>query len=131
MSTLKHVDMYKNDKTVRRCSESFKLKVLNELSKGQCSKARLAKLYGINSSTINEWIRKYDRKDLMNTRILVENQDEVNRLRALKKEIEQLKELLIRKDMEKLVSDSYLEVAAEDLGYKNVEELKKNLSIKP
>ncbi len=131
MSTLKHVDMYKNDKTVRRYSESFKLKVLNELGKGQCSKAQLAKLYGINSSTINEWIRKYDRKDLMNTRILVENQDEVSRLRALKKEIEQLKELLIRKDMEKLVSDSYLEVAAENLGYKNVEELKKNLSIKP
>ena len=103
MFTLKHVDMYKNDKTVRRYSESFKLKVLNELSKGQCSKAQLAKLYGINSSTINEWIRKYDRKDLMNTRILVENQDEVSRLRALKKEIEQLKELLIRKDMEKLV----------------------------
>jgi len=24
MSTLKHVDMYKNDKTVRRYSESFK-----------------------------------------------------------------------------------------------------------
>ena len=131
MSTLKHVDMYKNDKTVRRYSESFKLKVLNELSQGHCSKAQLAKLYGINSSTINEWIRKYDRKDLMNTRILVENQDEVSRLRALKKEIEQLKELLIRKDMEKLVSDSYLEVAAENLGYKNVEELKKNLNIKP
>ncbi len=131
MSTLKHVDMYKNDKTVRRYSESFKLKVLNELSKGQCSKAQRAKLYGINSSTINEWIRKYDRKDLMNTRILVENQDEVSRLRALKKEMEQLKELLIRKDMEKLVSDSYLEVAGENLGYKNVEELKKNLRIKP
>ena len=131
MSTLKHVDMYKNDKTVRRYSESFKLKVLNELSKGQCSKAQRAKLYGINSSTINEWIRKYDRKDLMNTRILVENQDEVSRLRALKKEMEQLKELLIRKDMEKLVSDSYLEVAAENLGYKNVEELKKIYASSP
>ena len=61
----------------------------------------------------------------MNTRILLENQDEVSRLRALKKEIKQLKELLIRKDMENLVSDSYLEVAGENLGYKNVEELKK------
>ncbi len=49
MSTLKHVDMYKNNKTVRRYSESFKLKVLNELCQGHCSKAQLAKLYGINS----------------------------------------------------------------------------------
>jgi len=91
--------MYKNDKTVRRYSESFKLKVLNELSQRHFYKAQLAKLYGINSSTINEWIRKYDRKDLMNTRILVENKDEVSRLKALKKEIEKLKDLLIRKDL--------------------------------
>jgi hypothetical protein len=29
------------------------------------------------------------------------------------------------------VTDSYLEVAAENLGYRDVEELKKNLNIKP
>ena len=131
MSTLKHVDMYKNDKTVRRYSESFKLKVLNELSQGHCSKAQLAKLYGINSSTINEWIRKYDRKDLMNTRVTVNTKDEITRIKQLQKEIEQLKKLLLKKDMDALVDESYLEVAAEQLGYKSVLELKKKLSIKP
>jgi len=43
------------------------------------------------AGTINGWIKKYDRKDLMNTRIMVENQDEISRLKALQKEIEQLK----------------------------------------
>jgi len=123
--------MYKNDQVVRRYSESFKLKILDELSTGKYSKKQLGNLYGVNPSTINEWIRKYDRKDLMNTRILVENIDETSRLKALKKEIEQLKNLLIKKDLEKLVDDSYLEVAAKNLGYKNVTELKKNLNIKP
>lgn len=123
--------MYKNNKVVKRYSESFKLKILNELSKGELSKTQLGKLYGVNPSTINEWIRKYDRKDLMNTRILVENIDEISRLKALKKEVEQLKNLLVKKDLEKLVTDSYLEVAAENLGYKSVEELKKNLNTKP
>lgn len=123
--------MYKNDKVVRRYSESFKLKVLDELSTGKYSKKQLGNLYGVNPSTINEWIRKYDRKDLMNTRILVENIDETSRLKALKKEVEQLKNLLVKKDLEKLVTDSYLEVAAENLGYKDVEELKKNLNIEP
>jgi len=65
----------------------------------------------------------------MNTRILVESTDEIGRIKALKKEIEQLKDLLIKKDMDKLVLDSYIEVAAENLGYKNVDELKKNLNI--
>jgi len=65
----------------------------------------------------------------MNTRVIVETQDETTRLKALQKEIKQLKELLIKKDLDRLVLDSYLEVAAEKLGCKSVEELKKNLSI--
>ncbi len=123
--------MYKNNGVTRRYSESFKLKILSELNTGKYSKRELSRIYGISSSTLNEWVRKYDRKDLMNTRVLVETKDEISRLKALQKEVEQLKELLIKKDLDKLVQDSYLEVAAENLGYKNVEELKKNLNIKP
>jgi transposase-like protein len=131
MSTQKNVDMYKNDMVTRRYSEGFKLKILDELSTGKYSKRQLSNIYGLRSSTINEWIKKYDRKDLMNTRIMVENQDEISRIKSLQKEIEQLKKLLLKKDMELLVNDSYLEVIAEKHGYKNVAELKKNLNIKP
>jgi transposase-like protein len=75
--------MYKNDEYVRRYSESFKLKVLNELSKGNHSKRQIGLLYGIQSSTINEWIKKYNRKDLMNTCILVQTDDELYQEKAL------------------------------------------------
>ena len=123
--------MYKNEYVTRRYSEAFKLKILAELSSGKYTKRELGRIYGINHSTINEWIKKYDRKDLMNTRIMVENQDEISRIKALQKEIEQLKKLLIKKDIDQLVVESYLKVAAENLGYKSVEELKKNLDIQP
>ena len=123
--------MYKNDGYVRRYSESFKLKVLAELTKGNHSKRQIALTYGIQSSTINVWIKKYDRKDLMNTRVTVQTDDEFTRIKALQKELKQLKDLLIKKDLDKLVTDSYLEVAAQNLGYKDVEELKKNLNIEP
>ena len=59
--------MYKNDKVIRRYSEPFKLKILDELTTGKLNKYQLGKAYGINPSTINEWIKKYNRKDLMNT----------------------------------------------------------------
>jgi len=131
MYTKKQKYMYKNDGYVRRYSESFKLKVLAELSKGNYSKRQIALAYGIQSSTINQWIKKYDRKDLMNTRVTVETDDELSRIKALQKEIKQLKDLLIKKDLDKLVLDAYLEVAAENLGYKDVGELKKNLNIEP
>jgi len=123
--------MYKNDGINRRYSEGFKLKILAELSTGKYNKSELGRFYGLNRNTINRWVEKYDRKDLMNTRILVETNDEIGRIKALQKEVEQLKTLLLRKDLDKLILDSYLEVAAENLGYKNVDELKKNLNIEP
>ncbi len=131
MYTQNNKYMYKNDGYVRRYSESFKLKVLAELSKGNHSKRQIGLIYGVQSSTINEWIRKYDRKDLMNTRVLVQTDDEITRIKALQKELKLLKELLIKKDLDKLINDSYLEVVAKKLGYKDVQELKKNLNIKP
>ena len=131
MSTQKDVDMYKNEHVTRRYSEGFKLKILAELSTGKYSKRQLSMIYGLQTSTINGWIKKYDRKDLMNTRIMVENQDDISRLKALQKELEQLKKLLLKKDLELLLNDSYLEVLAEQLGYKNVAELKKKLNTKP
>jgi len=131
MSTQFDVDMYKNEFVTRRYSEAFKLKILSELSTGKYSKRELGNIYGIDRNTINVWIKKYDRKDLMNTRIMVENLDEISRIKALQNEIEQLKKLLIKKDIDHLVLESYLKVAADNLGYKSVEELKKNLDIEP
>ena len=61
----------------------------------------------------------------MNTRVLVQTDDELSRIKALQKELKQLKELLIKKDLDKLIDDSYLKVAANKLGYKDVLELKK------
>jgi len=121
--------MYKNDIINRRYSEGFKLKVIAELSTGKYNKSELSRIYGINRISLNKWIEQYDRKDLMNTRITVETKDEIGRIKALQKEVDQLKTLLLRKDLDKLMLESYLEVAAENLGYKNVDELKKSLNI--
>jgi transposase-like protein len=85
MSTQNVVDMYQNDQVTRRYSEGFKLKILSELSTGKYTKRELSRIYGIQSSTVNDWIKKYDRKDLMNTRIMIENKDEITRLKELQK----------------------------------------------
>jgi len=123
--------MYNNDGINKRYSEGFKLKVLAELSTGKYNKTELGRIYGINRTTINKWIDKYDRKDLKNTRVTVETTDEIGRIKALQKEIQQLKDLLLKKDIDNLALDAYLQIAAENLGYKNVDELKKNLDIEP
>jgi len=100
--------MYKNGKVIRRYSESFKLKILSELSTGNYNKRDLGRIYGLQNSTINGGIKKYDRKDLMNTRITVETKDEISRLKALQKEVEQHKDLLINKNMPHMPPTFYL-----------------------
>jgi transposase-like protein len=120
--------MYKKTQITKRYSEGFKLKMLNELSTGKYTKREMFRMYGINSSTLNDWIRKYERLDLMNTRIMVENKDDLTKVKQLEKEIAQLKKLILKKDLDQMAIESYLEVAAEMLGLKNVAELKKKLS---
>ena len=121
--------MLKNEQTIKRFSESVKLQVLSELSSGKYTKRELSRIHNVGASTITDWIHKYKRADLLNKRVNIESMDELSRIHMLQKEISQLKEALVKKDLEQLVSDSYLEVAAHDLGYKNVEELKKKLDI--
>lgn len=72
------------------------------------------------------WIKKYERKDLINTRIKVKTKDEITRIKSLQKEIAQLKKIVLKKDLDAMVDESCLEVAAEKLGYKNIQQLKKN-----
>jgi putative transposase len=62
----------------------------------------------------------------MNTRVKVEIKDEITRIKVLQKENEKLKKLLLKMDLDQMVEESYLEVAAQKLGYKSVLELKKN-----
>ena len=122
--------MLKNKQTIKRFSESIKLKVLSELSTGKYTKRELSNLYHVGSSTITDWIHKYGRKDLLNQRVNIESMDELSRIHALQKENAKLKELLINKELEHLVLNSYLEVASDQLGMKDIEELKKKLETK-
>ena len=122
--------MLKNEQTIKRFSESVKLKVLSELSQGKYTKRELSRMYNVGPSTITDWIHKYKRQDLLNKRVNIESMDELSRIHALQKEIAQLKDLLIKKDLDHLVVDSYLEVAAQQLGFKDADELKKKLDTK-
>jgi|TARA_R110000737_G_scaffold169776_1_gene195753 transposase-like protein len=85
--TLNHKYIFTNHIVARRYSEPFKLKILSRLSTGKYTKSQLGKLYSIASTTINEWIRKYERNDLMNNRVMVETKDEITRIKALQKEV--------------------------------------------
>lgn len=117
-------------------STAFKRQVIEQLESGRFSSINEAKEhYGIRGdNTVNLWLRKYGRNHLCPKIVRVEMPDEKDQIRALKKQIKQLQQVLGRKEAEKAISEAFLEIACEKLG-EDVEEFKKKadstLSDKP
>jgi hypothetical protein len=56
--------------------------------------------------------------------------DEKDKIKELEKRISELKNLIVNKDLKLFENDVYLEILAEQLSFKDVDELKKNLEAK-
>jgi transposase-like protein len=122
--------MLKDSRTVKKYSESFRLKVLSELEQGKFNKNEICQFYGIGIGTLYRWIRKYDKYSLLNQCIRIETMGEKDKIKELEKQISRLKELVVEKDLKLFVNDIYLEALSDDLGFNNVEDLKKKLESK-
>jgi putative transposase len=127
LSTQILVDMLKDDRVIKRYSESFKLKVLHELSQGKFTKNEIYRVYDISPSSLDTWIRKYGRLDLFNKRIKIETMDDIEKLKKIEEENKKLRDLLVQKEIDGLMNEAYLEYAAKQLGYKSVDEFKKKV----
>lgn len=112
------------NKTIKRYSESFKIQVVREYESGS-EISELKKKYGIaGGATITNWIKKYGKEGLRHRYMRIQAAEEVNRIRELETEVEELKAALVKVSLEKLALESTLEVL-EEAGVVT-EEVKKN-----
>ena len=68
--------MLKDNRTIKKYSESFKLKVLSEIESGKYTKAEVCNVYGIGYPSLYRWIKKFDKFALMNKQIRIETMEE-------------------------------------------------------
>ena len=115
----------KDNRTVKRYSESFKQKVLQEITEGRITKAGAHHKYGMGFGTIYAWIRKYRRLELYNPKIRVEMPQELDEIKALKKRIKELENALVNTQLKHLTTEAELIVALQELGYNSTEDFKK------
>ncbi len=111
--------------TIKRYSESFKLAMLEELSKGNCTKHELTQRYGLGGATLNRWIKKYSRKELESRKVRIEMPGEVDKIKKLKKRIAELEKALVDTQLDHLHATALLECALEELGTEKEEYEKK------
>ena len=81
--------------------------------------------YGIGGmGTVRRWLRQFGKNHLMPKVVRVETPDEPDRIRRLKQEIGQLREVLGRTQMQNVLNESWLTIACEQLGV-DIEAFKK------
>jgi transposase-like protein len=114
-----------------RYSEAFKQQVISELEAGKFSGPfAAARAYGIRGAvTIDGWLRKYGRRDLMPRRLTITTMEEQDEAKALKKRVRELEKALADTHMKELLGEAYLDIACQRLGLA-VEEFKKKAAMK-
>ena len=98
-----------------RYSESFKRQVVDEIDRGKfLSPYKAQKAYDIRGNgTIERWIRKYGREDLLPKRIRIETMQEVDRLKEARKRIKELEAALADAHIDNCLEHAFLEIACE------------------
>ena len=118
--------MTKERKVTVRYSDCFKRSVIEEIEKNGLSIEDCRRKYAIGgATTIQKWLKMYGKNHLLNKIVRVETIDEIQEIKALKKEIKALKEAYAEMTIEKKVYETYLQVYGEETG--RSEEIKKKL----
>ena len=101
-----------------RYSEAFKRQVVEELERGKHESIGAARrAYGIRGmGTIERWLRRLGREELLPKRIEVKSVKEQDELRAAKQRIRELEGALASAHVDYCLEKAYLEVACERLG---------------
>jgi transposase len=114
-------------KNTYRYSEAFKLRVIRAIEDGEVENLNQARQkYGIRGAgTVESWIRKYGKNQMLGKVIRVENADEQNELKRLRQEIMQLKETLADNTVDLAIERAYTEMLGEAAGIDDLEAFKK------
>jgi len=114
--------------TVIRYSEAFKRQVIDQIAAGKFSSPhRAQKAYGIRGSgTVESWVRKYGREDLLPKRVRIESMKEVDRLKEANKRIRKLEAALADAHIDQCLEHAFLEIACERMDVELNDFKKKN-----
>lgn len=109
-------------------SLAFRQKVIKEIETGEISSVCEAqRIYDIRGNgTIQKWIRKLGKNELLGKVVRVEMKDEKDKIKELEKEKRMLEKALAQEHIKVVALESLIEVAEEHYGV----DFKKNFSVK-
>jgi transposase-like protein len=117
---------------VIKYSESFKQKVVSEISKGKFSShLEASRAYGINgAATVRRWVKRYGRADLLPRVIRVESENDRNEVEDLKQKIKELEKTVTELAVSEVMHKAYFDIVCEQNGITDPAAMKKKVAAK-
>jgi len=103
-------------KVYKRYSEAFRIQVVREYEQDAISLNALRRRYGMTTTTLQKWIKKYSTQGLRYELMTIQTPDERNRLKELEAENARLKALVADLSLEKAILESTVAVIERDYG---------------
>lgn len=117
-----------NNRKIVRYSEAFKMEVVREVEQSLISVSKVKLKYGITGNgTVERWIRQFGREHLLPRRIKVETMDEIDRIKKLEREKQELESALSQAHLKILCLETLVDETEKHFGV----DVKKNYGIKP
>ena len=98
---------------VRRFSEDFKLKVVEEYEKGLYSIGELEKIYGVRNPTIYNWIYKYSKFNKKSIQVVEMKDSQSEKIKSQELRIKELERAVGQKQMNIDYLEKMIEIAKE------------------
>lgn len=101
-------------RVIKRYSTAFKLKVVSEIENGELTVKQAQRRYGLGrGATVYNWLRKYGKHYQKAKVVRVEKPGEVDRVKQLEKEKQELESALASAHLKILRLESTLEIIEE------------------
>jgi len=99
----------------RRFSESFRKEQVQKIESGELSIKEVSSLYEVQQKYVRNWVKKFGTKDLPE-QIIISTSSDYNRIKALEKEVCDLKQIIGEQQIEMIRTKSILLLAEQKLG---------------
>jgi transposase len=114
-------------KLVVRYSEAFKLQVVRQLEQGHFDSPWAAgQACGVKGAgTVARWVRQFGKDHLLGKMVRVMKADEQSEVKALRKQVRELKTALADAHLDLKIEAAYVKLACQAAGIQDVTEFKK------
>jgi transposase len=116
MTKREHLNFKLEQRQTRYFSESFKKKKVEELDKKLTTVLDICNVYGVSNTAVYKWIYKYSLMRKKSIKMVVEPLSDTVKIKALKEHINELEQMLGRKQFEIDFLQKQIDLATEELG---------------